>query len=178
MRQRWMKRTICSVIAFALVVVTSGPVLADNDSIVRSVLFPGSGQAHQGHYTKAAVFAGSAALTGIGLLLSQVYYNQSVLRYNDLSDVYAGYPAQLDGGTVVSYSSIAQTYTDMQKAWDQSEDRKTWRNVFLGAFVITYTVNLVDIIMSKPDTGEIPKETALGLQMDGENIRIYKTFDF
>ena len=175
---RWIKQSICSVVTVALVVVFAGPVLADTNSIARSVLVPGTGQAHQGHYTKAAVFAGAAVVTGVGLLLSQVHYNQSVMRYNDMRAIYVGYPAQLEGGTIVPYSEITETYTDMQDAWDTSEDRKTWRNVFLGAFVVTYALNLVDVILNKPETGERPEEAAIGFQIDGENVRIYKTFDF
>jgi hypothetical protein len=178
MRQRWINRTICSVVTVALVIVSTGPVLADTNSTVRSVLFPGTGQAHQGHYTKAAVFAGAAVVTGVGLLLSQVHYNQSVVRYNDLREIYLGYPALAQGGTTVFYSDITGTYNEMQNAWDTSEDRKVWRNVFLGAFVITYTINIVDVILNKPETGERPDQATIGLQVDRENVRIYKTFDF
>ena len=178
MRQRWIKRTICSVVTAALVIVSTAPVLADTNSTARSVLVPGTGQAHQGHYKKAAVFAGAAVITGVGLLLSQVHYNQSVMRYNDLRELYLGYPAQAQGGTTVFYSDITQTYDEMQTAWDTSDDRKVWRNVFLGAFVITYALNIVDVIMSKPDTGEKLDEASIGFQMDGDNVRIYKTFDF
>jgi len=178
MRQRWIKRTICSVVTAALVIISTAPVLADTNSTARSVLVPGTGQAHQGHYTKAAVFAGAAVITGVGLLLSQVHYNQSVMRYNDLREIYLEYPGLAQGGTTVFYSDITQTYDDMQTAWDTSEDRKVWRNVFLGAFVITYALNIVDVILNKPETGEKPDEASIGFQMDGDNVRIYKTFDF
>jgi hypothetical protein len=179
MRQRWINRTICSVITVALVIVSTGPVLADTNSIARSALVPGTGQAHQGHYTKAAVFAGAAVVTGVGLLLSQVHYNQSVMRYNDLREIYLGYPGMAQGGTSVFYSDITQTYDDMQTAWDTTEDRKVWRNVFLGAFVVTYALNIVDVILNKPETGErLDDEASIGFQMDGDNVRIYKTFDF
>jgi hypothetical protein len=100
------------------------------------------------------------------------------MRYNDLRDIYLGYPAMLDGGTTVFYSEITGTYDDMQSAWDKSEDRKTWRNVFLGAFIATYALNLVDVILNKPETGERPEAATVGIQMDEHNIRVFKTFDF
>jgi hypothetical protein len=178
MRLCRIKRTICPVLAAVLVIVTAGPVLADSNSIARSLLVPGTGQAHQGHYTKAAIFAGAAVVSGVGLLLSQVHYNQAVMRYNDLRDIYLGYPATLEGGTTVLYSEITGTYDDMQAAWDESDSRKTWRNVFLGAFIATYALNLVDVILNKPETGERPEEATIGFQMDQHNIRVFKTFDF
>ena len=180
MRLCWIKRTICTVLAAVLVIVTSGPVLADSESIVRSLLVPGTGQAHQGHYTKAAIFAGAAVVSGVGLLLSQVHYNQAVMRYNDLREIYLGYPAELQSGTVISYSEIQQTYADMTAAYDRTESRQTWRNVFLGAFLVTYALNIVDVILNKPETGEreeVP-ESSVGFYMRGDDVMVYKTFNF
>ena len=178
MRQRSFNRTICPVVARPGDTGSSGPALADSNSTARSILLPGSGQAHEGHYAKAAIFAGAAIVTGVGLLLSQVHYNQSVMQYNTLRDIYLSYPSSAQGGTAVFYSDITGTYDEMQSVWDTTEDRKVWRNVFLGAFVVTYALNIVDVILNKPDTGEKPDEATIGFQMDGENVRIYKTFDF
>jgi hypothetical protein len=101
-----------------------------------------------------------------------------VIRFNDLSELYAGYPALLDGGTIVPYSDITRTYDDMRTAYDQSEDRKTWRNVFLGAFIATYALNIVDVILSERETGEQPPETSVELRVGGGSVRVFKTFDF
>jgi hypothetical protein len=181
MRRRWIKRWICSLVIAALVGMTSAPVLAETESVARSVLVPGTGQAHEGHYGKAAIFAGAAVVTGVGWILSQVHYNQSVRRYNNLRGLYVAYPDQLQSGEVIPYSEIQQTFDDMQKAWDTSEDRKVWRNVFMTAFIVTYAVNLIDVIISKPETGELPDESAtsaVGFELQGDNVRVYKSFSF
>jgi hypothetical protein len=189
MRQRWFKRLICSAVIVTLLCAVSGPVLAqeakekEKESIVRSALVPGTGQAHEGHYTKAAIFAGAAVVTGVGLFLSQVHYNEAVMRYNDLAGIYNSYPSELGAGTVIPYSDINQTYSDMQTAWDKSEDRKVWRNVFLGAFLVTYTLNLIDILMVDRETGELPEDTGtatgmIGFQLSDEEVMVYKSFDF
>jgi hypothetical protein len=182
MRQRSFKRWICPAVTVALMIAFAAPVLADGESTARSILLPGSGQAQEGHYGKAAIFAGAAVVTGVGWFLSQVHYNQASMRYNDLRDIYLSYGTQLQAGNVVPYSSITSTYDDMQSAWDTAESRQTWRNVFLVSFLAVYTVNLIDILMSDPDTGEkAPDESAAGalqFQMSGEDVRVFKTFSF
>lgn len=180
MRSNWFKRGICSAVTLAMLCASVGPALAESDALVRSILVPGTGQAQQGHYTKAAIFAGAAVVTATGWFLSQVHYNQAVMRFNDLRELYVGYPAQLQGGTVVSYSEIQETYADMQEAYDKSDDRKVWRNLFLGAFLVTYTLNIVDVILSQPDTGERTEgaSSSVGFQMRGEDVVVYKTFHF
>jgi hypothetical protein len=180
MRQRGFKRWICSAVIIALAGAAAGPVLADTPSVARSALVPGTGQAHEGHYAKAAIFAGAAVVTGVGLFLSQVHYNQAVSRYNDLRDLYLSYPAQLEGGEVVAYREIQQTYADMDEAYNTSDDRKVWRNVFLVAFLTTYTVNLIDVLVSEPETGERPDDAAgmIGFEMRGDDVMVYKSFNF
>jgi hypothetical protein len=181
MRQRSFKRWICSAVTAALICSIAGPALAVGESTARSILVPGSGQAHEGHYGKAAVFAGAAIVTGVGWFLSQVHYSQAVTRYNDLRALYTGYPAELQSGTVVPGSTIEDTYNDMQEAWDTSEDRQVWRNVFMVSFLAVYTVNLIDILMSEPETGErVPDESAgaLGFELRGDDIRVYKSIRF
>lgn len=180
MRQRGFKRWICSAVIVTLVGAAAGPVLADTPSVARSALVPGTGQAHEGHYAKAAIFAGAAVVTGVGLFLSQVHYNQAVTRYNDLRDLYLSYPDQLEGGEIISYREIQQTYADMNEAWDTSDDRKTWRNVFLVAFLATYTVNLVDVILSEPETGERIDDAAgmISFEMGDNDVMVYTSFNF
>jgi hypothetical protein len=179
MRQRWFKRLVCSTVIGVLMGI-GVPVLAEKESVARSILLPGSGQAHQGHYAKAAIFAGAAVITGTGLFLSQVHYNQSVTRYNDLREIYVQYPSELQSGTVIRFTEIQDTYDEMQAAWDTSEDRQTWRNVFLVGFVATYVVNLVDVIISERETGEksIEEPASVGFEMRGENVLVYKSFRF
>lgn len=181
MRRRSFKRLIGPVIAAALVVVLAGPVWAEGESTARSILLPGSGQAQEGHYGKAAIFAGAAVATGVGWFLSQVHYDQAVTRFNDLRTLYLAYPDQLQSGTVVPGTEIQETYSAMQEAWDTSEDRQVWRNVFMVSFLAVYTVNLVDILMSEPETGERPPDESAGslrFEMQGDDVRVYKAFSF
>ena len=182
MRQRSFNRVICSAVTVALIcAVAVPPALASGDTTARSILLPGSGQASEGHYGKAAIFAGAAVVTGIGWFLSQVHYNQSVSRCNDLRELYLGYEQQLQSGTVIPYSTITGTYEDMQEAYNTSDDRKVWRNVFMVSFLVVYSVNLVDVLMSEPETGERPQNDAagsLGLEMQGDNVLVYKAFRF
>ena len=182
MRQRSFKRWICPAVTVALMIAFAGPVLAEGESTARSILFPGSGQAQEGHYGKAAIFAGAAVVTGVGWFLAQVHYNQASMRYNDLRDIYIGYGEQLEQGIVVPYSSITNTYNDMQTAWDVSESRQTWRNVFMVSFLAVYTVNLIDILTSDKDTGEqAPAGSSAGalqFEMQGDDVRVFKTFSF
>ena len=182
MRQRSFNRGICSAVTVALICAAAvPPALAAGETTVRSILLPGSGQASEGHYGKSAIFAGAAVVTGVGWFLSQVHYKQAVSRYNDLRDIYLGYEGQLQSGTVIPYSTITGTYQDMEEAYNTSGDRKVWRNVFMVSFLVVYTVNLVDILMSEPETGERPPSDAagsLGLEMQGDNVLVYKAFRF
>ncbi len=181
MRERSLKRWICSAVTVALMCAFTVPALAQGESTARSILLPGSGQAQEGHYGKAAIFAGAAVVTGVGWFLSQVHFNQAVMRYNSLREIYVSYPGQLKSGVVIPFSTITTTYEDMTSAYNISEDRQVWRNVFLVSFLVVYTVNLVDILMSKPETGErTPDESAgsLRFEMQGDNVLVYKAFRF
>jgi hypothetical protein len=68
----------------------------------------------------------------------------------------------------------------METAWDTSESRKTWRNVFLVGFLATYTLNLIDVIISDPETGEksIEETSSVGFEMRGRDVLVYKSFRF
>ena len=181
MKQRSFKRVICSAVTVALVCACAAPALAQGENTARSILLPGSGQASEGHYGKAVLFAGAAVVTGVGWFLSQVHYNQAVMRYNNLRDLYVGYPGQLQSGVVIPYSVIQSTYGDMKEAYDTSEDRQVWRNAFMGTFLVVYALNLVDVLMSKPETGErAPDEgsSAIGFEMQDEGVLVYKDFRF
>lgn len=181
MRRRSFQRFICSAVTMAVVAVFAGSAAGAGESTARSILLPGSGQAQEGHYGKAAMFAGAAVVTGVGWFLSQVHYGQAVTRYNDLRSLYLSYPDRLESGTVIPGSEIEQTFADMQEAWDVSEDRQVWRNVFMVSFLVVYAVNVVDILMSEPETGERPPDapgSSLQFESQGESFRVYKAFRF
>ncbi len=66
----------------------------------------------------------------------------------------------------------------MQDAFDTADERATWRNVFLGALIATYSLNLIDIILSGPDTGERLESQPVSLEVREGDIRLVKTFSF
>lgn len=163
MRNRTMTRWACGLVAGAMLAATVGPAAAFDSALPRSLLFPGAGQAHNGRYTKAAIFASAAIASGVGLFFSQVHYGQAVERFDNAKRDYLAFPEQLEAGKTVSFSEIETTYSDMQRAHDDAERRVKWRNVFLGVLITTYTINLIDIIVSEPRTGE---ETAPPVSME------------
>jgi len=172
-----LKKTLTHVIVAALLAALAAPAAAgEAPSIWRSILLPGAGQAHQGHYTKAAIFSSAAVVSALGLVVTQINYDRAVERYDNRKAAYLGYGTSLDNGEVVRYADINSTYSDMTDAWNSAEDRQTWRNVFLGALVVTYAANLVDVILSKPDTGEI--SVPVSLKVSPDRVMLVREFRF
>lgn len=148
----------------------------ETNALVRSLLIPGLGQAHQGHYKRASVYASCAIISGFGLLLSQIHYNVSVDKYNFQKDTYQGYEDALRSGQVINITEIDQTYAEMTAAWNEAEDRLVWRNVFLLTFVATYAVNLVDVLISKPY--KLDPEERLAIDVNRDRFLVVKTIKF
>ncbi|MDH3216037.1 MAG: DUF5683 domain-containing protein, partial [Candidatus Krumholzibacteria bacterium] len=149
---------------------------AKDAAFVRSLLLPGAGQAHQGHYTKAAVFAGVAIISTAGLFASQIHYKQAVDRLDNAKGIQTDIQLRLTGGEIVSIDEITGNYSEMQQAHDQADTRLGWRNTFLAALISTYAINLVDVWFSQPhDT-----ETALRyrIEMDQERVLLTRSFRF
>jgi hypothetical protein len=169
-------RVTAATASAALLLSVSSPAKAGN-SILWSVLIPGRGQAQQGHYTKATIFGTAAFASWIGLFASQINYSQTVTKYEDEKRTYLAYQTQIDNGQVVRASDIDGTYQSMSDAFNKADDEEKWRNVFVGALVLTYGLNLVDIILSRPDTGEV-KEPATSLQVEKDGFRLVRTFSF
>jgi hypothetical protein len=167
------------VVLLLVVLVTSihGQAWAgETGALVRSLLIPGLGQAHQGHYGRASVYAGCAILSGFGLLLAQVHYNAAVDKYNFQRNTYAGYEDQLKNGQVINIGDINTTYADMEAAWREADGRLKWRNGFLFAFFATYTVNLVDVLISKPY--KIDSDERLAIDINRDRFLVVKTIKF
>jgi hypothetical protein len=175
------KRRVLSAILFMLCVLVPAQAFADQTGAVwRSLLLPGAGQAHKGHYKKAAAFAGATVLSATGLLLSHVYYTQAVDRYNDLKTEYAGYESTLAGGGIVSSDDLTRTYSEMESAWNDSEDRLLWRQIFTAALLTTYALNVVDVLLTDPheiDPDE-PRQARFMLEADDTNVRVTARFGF
>jgi len=181
MKSRRFQRGVCALVLAALVAATSTPAFAFDGAVVRSLLLPGSGQAEKGNYARAAMFASAAIISGAGLLASQLQYNRAVETYDDAKRVYLHYPTTTTAqNQVVSQSEIDATYDAMQAAFDQADSRVVWRNAFLTAFIATYALNVVDVIMSKRKTGEIdsPATTGMSVEMRGTDVMLVKSFSF
>jgi hypothetical protein len=165
------------LVLVALITSVHGQAFAgETNALVRSLLIPGLGQAHQGHYGRASVYASCAIISGFGLLLAQVHYNVSVDNYNFQKDTYLGYEDALKSGQVVNITEIDQTYSDMTAAWNEAEDRLVWRNFFLLTFVATYAVNLVDVLISKPH--KLDPDERLAIDVNRDRFLVVKTIKF
>jgi hypothetical protein len=160
----------------AMLLTATSPARAAN-SILLSALMPGLGQAQQGHYTKATIFGSAALASWVGVFATQINYSRSVDKYEDEKRTYLAYQDQLNNGTVVLESDIDATYQAMSNAFNDADDEEKWRNAFVGALVVTYGLNLVDIILSRPDTGEV-KEPATSMEIQKDGFRVVRTFSF
>jgi hypothetical protein len=153
---------------------TPSGALAMDSAFVRSLLLPGTGQAHKGHYTKAVIFGGAAIISATGLFASQIQYNQSVDTFYDQKTTYDALAAELYGGGMVSVEDIDAAYAGMTNANDEAESRLKWRNFFLTTLVATYALNLVDVLVTKPHD----PETALRIEASPERVFLTKGFRF
>lgn len=165
-------------LAALFVFSVSAPAFAGSSSVARSVLLPGLGQAHDGHYTRATIFASAAIVSWVGVFATQVEYARSVEKYENEKRTYLYYDDQLARGDVVSQGDIQATYNAMSNAYHEADHDEKWRNFFVGALVVTYAVNIVDIILSEPDTGEMEREPAMSLQWTGDGMRLVRTIHF
>jgi len=148
--------------------------------LVPALLLPGYGQASEGHYTKAAVMAGVTVAGWIGLFATQINYNRAVDRYDEAVAVQNGFSFALSSGTAVLASDIAMNYAEILESWDTADRRYTQRNVFVGALILTYTINALDILLSEPDTGERTSEDdpAVMLDINPDRVMVIKSFRF
>lgn len=170
-------RVLAAVMAALFVFSAAAPAGAETDSLVRSILVPGTGQAHDGHYTRATIFASAAIISWVGLFATQVEYSRSVDKYEAEKRTYLYYQDQLDAGGVVAKSDIDATYAAMDQAYSDADHDEKWRNFFIGALVVTYTVNIIDVLVSEPDTGEV-EQPATSLEWRDGGMRVVRTFRF
>ena len=115
------------------------------------------------------------ALGGLFCLLK--FLSRKLLHQRCFSHPSLAYQNQLDNGTVVKSSDIDATYQAMSEAFNNADDEEKWRNMFVGALVVTYGLNIVDIILSRPDTGEV-KEPATSMEIQKDGFRVVRTFSF
>lgn len=174
-RGKTLRVTAATAAATLLFSVTSPAMAAD--SVLLSALLPGLGQAQDGHYGKATIFASAAMISWVGVFATQINYSGSVDKYENEKRTYLAYQDQLEGGQVIKATDMDATYAAMTEAYNQADDDEKWRNVFVGALVLTYGLNLVDILLSDPDTGEV-KEPATSLQIEKDGFRLVRTIHF
>lgn len=174
-RGKTLRVTAATLAATLLLSITS-PAMAAN-SVLLSALLPGLGQAQDGHYGKATAFGTAAIVSWVGVFATQINYSRSVDKYEDEKRTYLAYQTQIDNGQVVRASDIDATYASMNEAFDQAEDEEKYRNVFVGALVVTYGLNLVDILISRPDSGEV-EAPATSMQIEKDGFRVVRTFHF
>jgi len=171
--QQWARPVAWLVLAALFVPVQA---LAIDSAFVRSLFIPGLGQAQQGHYTRASILAGAAVVSGFGSIVSHIYYDEAVDKYDSTVGRYESLGRTLAEGGVVSIGELESTYAEMQSLHQSADDRLVWRNVFLSALAATYAINLVDVLLSRPDENEA--QTMLRLELGPQYIRVTKGFDF
>ncbi len=172
-----LRSTVVRLAAVVLLLaVLPTQAFAVDKALVRSLLVPGLGQAHQGHYTRAAIYSGLAVFSGFGILLTQVHYNESVDKYNAQRRQYSAYEDDLNNGEIVNIGDLDATYSQMQAEYNSCEDRLKWRNTMVTVFIATYAINLVDVLISKPY--KIDEDQQLGLMITPEKVMVTKTIRF
>jgi hypothetical protein len=176
MKRGKTKRATAAVLAILFLTSIASPAAAV-DSVLLSALLPGLGQVHDGHYGRGTAFAAAAVISATGLFATQVNYARSAERYNNSKRDYLYYQTAIDNGQVVKIDDVNATYAEMDDSWNDAEDDAKWRNVFLGALIGVYALNLVDILLSEPDTGEVePSQTSL--EWHGDGLRLVRTIHF
>ncbi|MBI4720710.1 MAG: hypothetical protein HY770_05740 [Chitinivibrionia bacterium] len=162
-----------AIVAFIVTAAAGANAGRVDSSLLRSMLIPGSGQAHQGHYVRAALFAAGGVIGGTGIFITQLHYNRAVERYDREKGIYLEFARKVESGELVQYEEMQSTYTAMQDAWDSSENRLAWRNAFLGLFITSYALNIVDVLWNP---GE--KTEPVSMEFEGSGVRLVKTINF
>jgi hypothetical protein len=160
-----------------IVVVAPAQAMAQNSALLRSLVIPGTGQAHKGHYKKAALFAGAAVLSGVGLVITQVHYNQAVTKFRNERRTYLYYPEQYNNGQIVSVDDINATYREMENAWNDAESRLKWRNTFLVGLLATYALNIVDVLITEPSSVDDTAQR-YSVEVDRERVLVTRSIRF
>jgi Family of unknown function (DUF5683) len=170
-------RRVAAAMAAIFVLSLAAPASAA-DSLLLSLLLPGLGQAQEGHYAKASVFGAAALLSWVGLFATQINYSSTVTRYENQKRIYLAYQDQLDRGDTVYIGDIESSYQLMTDAYNEADDDEKWRNIWIGALAVTYGLNIVDILLSREDTGEVQRENDTSLEVRGDELRLVRTIRF
>lgn len=175
-RGKTLRGTAAALVA-VFVMALAAPAAAA-DSLLLSLLLPGLGQAQDGHYAKASLFGSAAIISWVGLFATQINYSSSVTRYENEKRTYLAYQDQLDRDEVVYIGDINATYDNMTSAYDRAEDQEQTRNIFIGALAVTYALNIVDILLTGEDTGEVEREPDVSVEWRRDELRLVRTIRF
>ena len=175
-RGKTLRRVAATLAALFMLSLASPAAAAD--SLLLSLLLPGLGQAQDGHYAKASIFGTAALISWTGLFATQINYSNTVTRYENQKRIYNSYLDKLADGGTVYIGDINDTYTAMNDAFSQAEDDETVRNVWIGALVVTYGLNIADILISGEDTGEVQRENNTSLEWRKDGLRLVRTIRF
>jgi len=171
------RRSGLQLVAVILVaVMVPAQAMAVDGAFYRSLAIPGAGQAHQGHLTKAAVFAGVAVISAVGLTVASVQYNQSVDRFRQEKREFVALQDQLNAGQIVSITELNLRFNAMNASFDRADSRVTWRNVFLVSLVSVYALNVVDVLRSKPHDTSVALRYSV--DVDRERVLLTRSFRF
>jgi len=176
MKRGKTKRATAAVLTVFFVTSIASPAAAV-DSVLLSALLPGLGQVQDGHYGRGTAFAAAAIISVTGLFATQINYARSSERYNNSKRDYLYYQTAIDNGEVVQIDEVNATYAAMEDGWNDADGDEMWRNVFLGALIGVYALNLVDILLSDPVTGE-REQNQTSLEWHGDGLRLVRTIHF
>ena len=176
-------RPILAAVAALMILGTAAPALAVGDTVnlIFNVLVPGRGQAQRGLYTKAVVLGGVTVAGYIGLYASQINYNRSVEQFDRDKETWESYRLSLSNGVPVSAFDITTTGISMQDSWNQADHRYNVRNAFIGVLAVTYTLNLIDLLLSEKQTGELSdpnQEPSMMIGRTRDGFMVYRTIHF
>ncbi len=172
------RRRSGSRLAAAILVALIAPAqaLAVDGALYRSLAIPGSGQAHQGHFPKAAVFAGAAIISAVGLTVASIQYNQSIDRFRQEKREFLALQDQLNAGQIVSINELNGRFDAMNDAFAQADSRIKWRKAFLVSLVSVYTLNVVDVLRSKQHDPNVALRYSV--DVDPERVLVTRSFRF
>lgn len=140
-----MKATLILILVLSLAAspLWAGCCDEGRSPLVKSLLWPGLGQADQERYAVAAVWAGSAALASAAVFFTSMEYHSSAQDYEN---------------AMASYDQALAT-GDMDTAWEQfaamedfhplAEDRLATRNQVRLLLAGLWAANLVDVWLSQ-----------------------------
>jgi hypothetical protein len=163
-------------VLFMALLVPVQAAAVDTGPLIRSLLLPGTGQAEQGNYRKAAIFAGSTIFFATGWFVAQIHYNQAVNRFRDEKREYLSYPERLASGEVINGLVIESTFIDMTNAFSSADSREVWRDFFLAGLLVTYTLNIVDVLVSDRHDPDLAR--SINVETTPQSIMLTKTIRF